>query len=229
MCPPEENWRNVRIRANYAEAISRAGHLPVVVPRFGSDVQFDETLALLDVLVMTGGEDVAPARYGEKESPKLGKVNLLRDEFDLRLVAAARRRNLPIVGICRGCQLLNVEFGGTLWQDLPSEFPVKDIAHRGSRHAMSILPDSRLAQVLGKTNVVVNSYHHQAVKDVAPGFRVTAVAPDGVAEVIESDSYPAIGVQFHPERLVVTDDDELFTKFFEDLLYLFDVKSRKVK
>lgn len=207
----------IQVNASYAEALSRAGHLPVVIPRCGSDEQFDAIVARLDALVMTGGEDFDPALYGAKRSPKLGEVNAPRDDFDLRLLAAARRRRLPVLGICRGCQLLNIAFGGTLWQDLPSEFPGKDIQHRKVHHPVQIVPGSRLAMALGTTNTVVNSYHHQAVQKIAPGFRVTATAPDGVIEAIESEQYPAVGLQFHPEKLVYDENLPLFLRIFENL------------
>ena len=221
--PQEEDSKRASVKAStsYAESLSRAGHLPVVIPRFGSDAQFDQIVARLDALVMTGGEDFAPALYGEKESPNLGTVNGPRDEFDLRLIAAARRRRLPVLGICRGCQLVNIAFGGTLYQDLPTEFPGK-VQHRGwVHHPISIQPDSRLSFALdGATNVVVNSLHHQAVKRLAPGFRITAKSPKGVVEAIEGIDYPAVGLQFHPEKLFCDEDRPLFARLFENLVYL---------
>ena len=178
-------------------------------------------MSKLDVLILTGGEDVDPARYKTPKSPKLGKVNAPRDDFDFRLLAAARRRNLPVIGICRGCQLMNIAFGGTLWQDLPSEFPVKDVQHRNVHHRISIEPNSRFARVMGVTNALVNSYHHQAVKDLAPDFRIVAKSPDGVVEAIECDTYPAIGVQFHPEKMICDEKDDSLAEFFRNLLSLF--------
>ena len=207
----------IQVNVSYAEALSRVGHLPVVIPRCGSDEQFDAIVSRLDALVMTGGEDYDPALYGAKRSPKLGVVNAPRDEFDFRLLAAARRRRLPVLGICRGCQLLNIAFGGTLWQDLPSEFPGKDIQHRKVHHPVQIEPGSRLARTLGTTNTVVNSLHHQAVQKIAPGFRVTATAHDGVIEAIESEQYPAVGLQFHPEKLVCDENRPLFLRIFRNL------------
>ena len=219
--PDGEMSSKVVVNANYADAVSRGGHLPVVIPRFGTDAQFDAIVAKLDVLIMTGGEDIAPMRYNAKDSPKLGEVNAERDGFDFRLLAAARRRNLPVIGICRGCQLLNVAFGGTLWQDLPSEFPVRGVQHRNMFHQIAIEPDSRFSRVTGVTNALVNSYHHQAVKDLAPGFRIVAKSPEGVVEAIECDTYPAIGVQFHPEKMQCDEMDGSLAAFFRDILSLF--------
>ena len=215
--PPVGECAKVALNANYVEAVARAGHIPVVVSRFGTDGQFDVLVSKLDVLILTGGEDVDPVRYNAERSPKLGKVNAPRDDFDFRLLAAARRRKLPLIGICRGCQLLNIAFGGTLWQDLPSEFPVKGVQHRNVHHRISVLPDSRLARVMGSADMVVNSTHHQAVKDPAPGFRIVAKSPEGVVEAIECDTYPAIGVQFHPEKLLCDEGNESFLPFFRDI------------
>lgn len=219
--PSGANSAKIMVNASYADAVARFGNVPVVIPRFGTDEQFDMLVSKLDVLILTGGEDVDPARYNAAKSPKLGKVNALRDEFDFRLLAAARRRNLPIIGICRGCQLMNIAFGGTLWQDLPSEYPVKDVQHREIHHRISIQPDSRFARVAGVTNALVNSYHHQAIKDLAPGFRIVAKSPDGVVEAIECDTYPAVGVQFHPEKMLCDEKDVSFSGFFKDMPSLF--------
>lgn len=219
--PQGEKKSKVTVNADYAEAVSRSGHIPVVIPRFGTEAQFDALVAKLDVLIMTGGEDFDSARYKVQRSPKLGIVNAPRDDFDFRLLDAARRRRLPVIGICRGCQLLNIAFGGTLWQDLPSEFPVADVQHRNVHHKISVDSASRLARAIGGTDALVNSYHHQAVKDLAPGFRIVAKAPDGVVEAIECDSYPAIGVQFHPEKMLCRENDKTFAVFFKDMLSLF--------
>ena len=219
--PSGEASSKITVNASYADAVARGGNVPLVIPRFGTDVQFDVLMSKLDVLILTGGEDVDPARYKTPKSPKLGKVNAPRDDFDFRLLAAARRRNLPVIGICRGCQLMNIAFGGTLWQDLPSEFPVKDVQHRNVHHRISIEPNSRFARVMGVTNALVNSYHHQAVKDLAPDFRIVAKSPDGVVEAIECDTYPAIGVQFHPEKMICDEKDDSLAEFFRNLLSLF--------
>ena len=218
--PMGEKTSKIMVNADYAYAVSKGGHIPVVIPRYGSDADFDELVAKLDVLVMTGGEDFDPAIYNEKRSPKLGTVNSPRDDFDIRLLNAARRRRLPVVGICRGCQLLNIAFGGSLWQDLPSEYPAEGVQHRNVYHRIDIDPSSRMAGVLGTTNLVVNSFHHQAVKRLAPGFKIVARSPEGVVEAIESSEYPAIGFQFHPEKMLCKDKEEIFRKLFKNIKLL---------
>ena len=198
----------------YSEAVRQGGHAAVLI-HFDTDTnRLEEVMSHIDILLMTGGADFEPWRYGAKPSPKLGKPIPARDTFDFTLMELARRRRIPIVGICRGEQALNIFFGGTLWQDLPSEYPGcrPDVVHaRGSRsHKIEILPGTRLADVLGAGEHLVNSSHHQAVKDLAPGFRVAARAPDGVVECIEGVDYPAIGVQFHPELLSVPEGAKAF-------------------
>ena len=211
----------------YAEAIRRGGNIPVVICRTAETGHLAQVLAPLDILILTGGADVEPVRYGAEPSPKLGKVQKDRDAFDFAVLESALARKLPVMGVCRGMQVINVHFGGTLWQDLPSEFPVKEIRHGknsvGKRcHMIGIEPDSRLAAAIGATNVAVNSQHHQAVKRLAPGFRIIARAPDGVVEAIEHVSLPVAGVQFHPEGLVKYADDEIFTRLFRNLPTFID-------
>lgn len=210
------------VAEEYAEAIRRGGNIPVVICRTAETSHLAQVVAPLDLLILTGGADVDPVRYGAEPSPKLGKVLRDRDAFDFAVLEAALARKLPVMGVCRGLQVINVHFGGTLWQDLPSEFPVKNVRHRGNHvgvrcHTVSIEPDSRLAAVIGTTNVAVNSQHHQAVKRLASGFRSVAHAPDGVIEAIEHTTLPVAGVQFHPEGLVKYADDETFTRLFRNL------------
>ena len=145
-------------------------------------------------------------------------LNLRRDAWEFLLLDEAEKRRLPVFGICRGCQVINVYFGGTLWQDLPSERP-GEIAHRSKKlHPIRIVQGSRLAKSLRAENLMVNTSHHQAVKDLAPGFRAVAFAPDGVVEAIESNDLPVAGVQFHPERLLVQDGRAEFRELFKQFL-----------
>jgi putative glutamine amidotransferase len=171
----------------------------------------DAAAAVLDSvagLVLTGGEDVDPARYGEKRHEKVRSVNAARDATEAALIQAARERGTPVLAICRGIQILNVALGGTLIQDIPSQCDGR-IAHddegpRDSRsHEISIEPGSLIAKAVGTEHCTVNSFHHQSVKRVADGMRVTARSPDGIIEGIEStsDDWWVMAVQWHPEEM----------------------------
>jgi putative glutamine amidotransferase len=194
-----------------------------------------DALAGIDGLLLTGGGDVEPARYGETPHEKLEEVDPARDEFEIALIAAARSRDLPIFAICRGVQLLNVAAGGTLVQDIPSQVagalkhslvvpphPPYELAHE-----VWVEKDSLLAKLLGERLVGndtcdVNSRHHQAVKTVAPGYRVSATAPDGVIEAIEDPAARfCLGVQWHPENFWRTGE---FRALYEGFL---DAASKK--
>ncbi len=181
-------------------------------------------------LLLTGGGDVEPARYGEEPHPGLVDVEPLRDEFEIALVREARSKNLPIFAICRGLQVLNVAFGGTLVQDIPTQVPGA-LEHRlavppheafALAHEVWIDKDTKLATLmserLGSADTCeVNSRHHQAVKQVAPNFQVSATAPDGVIEAIEDPSAPfCLAVQWHPENFWRTGEFRpLFETFVE--------------
>jgi putative glutamine amidotransferase len=188
-----------------------------------------EVIDGVDGLLLTGGEDVAPARYGEAPHPSVVDVDPGRDEFEIALVGEARRRNLPIFAICRGIQLLNVACGGTLVQDIPSEV-AGALEHRWTvpphkpydlAHEVWIDKDTLLARLLRErlsdTDACeANSRHHQAVKKLAEGFRVSATAPDGVIEAIEDPSARfCLGVQWHPENFWRTGE---FRPLFEGFL-----------
>lgn len=187
--------------------------------------QAEKLLEKADLLLLIGGGDVDPVRYGEAKIPQCGTIEAERDEFEYRLLAEAVRTGKPVVGICRGMQIINVYFGGTLYQDIPTQYDTK-INHRNGgdnigniTHSINIVEGSRLREILGTESLGVNSSHHQAAKDVAPGFRVSALSTDGIIEGIESDTLPVAGVQFHPERLAVG-DDTVFTSLFANLLRL---------
>ena len=209
----------VSVSPTYPSVFALSGNTPLVLPAETNRAVVARMLASVDVLLLCGGEDVDPSRYKTKPSPRLGEVNLRRDAWEWLLLDEAVKRRLPVIGICRGCQLINVYFGGTLWQDVPSERP-SGVLHRGKgvSHDIQIVAGSRLARTLGADNIQVNSLHHQAVKDLAPGFRAVAFAPDGVVEAIESETLPVVGVQFHPEKLFIQKNRGEFRPLFADPL-----------
>lgn len=209
---------------NYPNAVLRSGHTPVILPCCSDAQAVREMVSRTDALLLAGGGDLDPATYGAEPSPHLGTVIRQRDDFEFFLLAQAMLQRKPVLGICRGIQVINVFFGGTLYQDLPSEFSEQSALHQrpdlqwDEVHPIRIAPDSRLAQVLGTTACSVNSTHHQACRQIASGFSVTAQAGDGVIEAIESEDYPILGVQFHPERLINL-PDSAFLRLFSSLPY----------
>jgi putative glutamine amidotransferase len=213
----------VRLNAAYTRALESAGLVPVVIPPLASPEAAAPLLRALHGLVLTGGEDVGPARYGASPHPELGPVQAGRDATELALAAAARDAGLPTLAICRGIQLLNVALGGTLVQHLPEEWPGagphdQDGARAARTHAVAVAPGSRLADALGAERLAVNSMHHQAVRALAPALIATAHAPDGVVEGAESADrgWWAVAVQWHPEELTETPepwDRALFAAF----------------
>jgi putative glutamine amidotransferase len=178
-------------------------------------------------VLLTGGEDVDPALYHAADRHPTVKIDPARDDYEIALTRAALDRGLPLLAICRGVQVLNVAAGGSLVQDLPSEQPTA-LAHKPGgapdavAHDVVVSPDSHLERLLGDAldashRVAVNSRHHQSVKEVAPGFRVTAVAPDGVVEAIEKPDAPfCLGVQWHPENFWRTGTFEALFKGLVD-------------
>jgi putative glutamine amidotransferase len=194
-----------------------------------SSMGIDEALAGVDGLMLTGGDDVAPSRYGESPHPALVEAEPGRDEFELALVKAARDRRLPIFAICRGIQLLNVACGGTLVQDIPSQIPGAllhalkvppnepyTLAHEVWLEKGSLLSNLMRERLSDSDDCEVNSRHHQAVKSVASGFTVTATAPDGIIEAIEDPALEfCLGVQWHPENFWRTGE---FRPLFEGFL-----------
>jgi len=224
---PEGDTRRVRLTAAYVTALERAGLIPLIVPPLSSADAAASVLDSVAGLVLTGGEDVDPARYGEKRHEKVVSVNAARDATEAALVEEARARGTPVLAICRGIQILNVALGGSLVQDIPTQCETTidhdDEGARTSRsHEVSIEPGSLIARAVGTEHCTVNSFHHQSVKRVADGMRVTARSPDGIIEGIEStdEDWWAMGVQWHPEEMTESAepwDRGLFKAFAKQL------------
>jgi putative glutamine amidotransferase len=214
-------------KPDYLKALERAGGAPKVL-RPDHDL-LPDALDDCDGILLTGGADVDPARYGDAEHHATVTIDDARDEYEFALTRAAIDRDLPLFAICRGVQLLNVVAGGTLVQDIPSRL-VTPVVHRRETparvkktraHDVAVRPRTRLASLLRQEStadgrVAVNSRHHQSVKDVAPGFIVSATAPDGVVEAIEKPTAAfCVGVQWHPENYWRTGE---FADLFEGLV-----------
>ena len=219
-------WEKGRVSLSdaYLTAVRAAGGVPVVLPPVLSEEDAAAALSAVDALILSGGEDVDPARYGEDVLDSTVEVNAPRDTSDFLLAAEALRRGLPILGICRGEQLMNVVLGGTLYQDLPGQLGV---VHRQSEpdgvgtHMVYLEAESRLHKILGADSLMVNTFHHQAVKDPAPGIRIAARAADGVIEAWEWESpsrSTLVCVQFHPELLYSRGGNTAVLPIFEDLI-----------
>jgi putative glutamine amidotransferase len=196
------------VNAAYVRSVLAAGGVPIILSPLLGPAYAARALDGLDGLLLTGGEDIHPAWYGAEPSPHLHPPSRERDLFELALFAAARQRELPILGICRGIQLVNVALGGSLYQDLPSERP-GPVAHdpaaaRETRsHAVRLEPGSRAAAALGATELDVNSFHHQAVERLGNGLVASGWSEDGLVEAVETPLGAPwlLGVQWHPEEM----------------------------
>jgi putative glutamine amidotransferase len=217
--PSTENPDFFTLRDDYPRAVESASGLPVVlVPGRPEDAA--EHVAGLDALLLTGGADVDPSFYGTARHPALGKVLPERDAFEIALVQAALSRDLPVLAICRGQQVLNVATGGTLVQDIPSEIGGgtrhdPDVVRWEMAHDVRVLPGSRLQRILGRDRLAVNSFHHQAIRTLGKGLQATAWSvDDDVIEGVEMAGRRfVVGVQWHPEAF--WDHGGVFQPLFE--------------
>lgn len=211
---------------SYANVVREAGGTPVLLPITQEADVIAAYADLVDGLLFTGGDDVDPLSYGEDQLWACGEVIPMRDAFEISLVRTllSRHPEKPVLGICRGEQILNVALGGTLYQDLRSQV-AGSIAHQQHQtagyvsHRVHFDEGSKLAEIYGCTEVMVNSHHHQAVKEIAPGLRITARAMDGVVEGYEMADHPYyVGVQWHPERLVEREENALHKRLFKSFV-----------
>jgi len=196
------------VTAAYLRSVLAAGGVPILLSPILGAAYAARALDDTDGLLLTGGEDIDPSWYGATPSPHLQPPSRDRDLFELALFAAARQRELPILGICRGIQLVNVALGGSLYQHLPSERPgAIDHNPAGSRtartHAVRLAPESRAAEALGVEGITVNSFHHQAIRDLGPGLVASGWSDDGLIEAVETPPGDPwlLAVQWHPEEM----------------------------
>lgn len=207
----------------YIVSIEKAGGLPVLIPIVDDVDCIQQYIALCDGILVPGGIDVNPLCYNENPSMRIGVTDLAFDTWELHVIKQAEEKRLPILGICRGIQILNVYRGGTLWQDLRDQSSTtfqhvqKEIKRDSVSHKVLIDTHSHLHSLFG-SDLMVNSFHHQAVKELGKGLLVSAKATDGTVEAIEAVDYPyMLGVQWHPEAFVFKDDSmmPLFRDFVD--------------
>lgn len=206
-----------QINNGYVQSILDAGGVPLCIP---NNTPIAHVLDRIDGLLVIGGDDIHPRFFSEDSHAGLGHVDPARDDSDLAAVKQALAHNLPLLAICRGEQVLNVAFGGSLYQHIPAQLP-HAIQHKQQSardtqiHEVDVRPDSKLADIVG-TSIMTNSFHHQSVKDVHAPLSISATTSDGVIEAIEHDDYPfCIGVQWHPEELKDEASKKLFRAFIE--------------
>lgn len=219
------DWKEERQRQNetYIQAALKAGGVPVLLPAVSSTDVIMKHAQCIDGLIVSGGPDIDPQYFGEQPVPELGAVSPMMDIYENVLVRKILELDKPLLGICRGEQVLNVVAGGTLHQDLRRALP--DVLKHGQdqprwfpSHSVRIVRASKLAEIFEAEELAVNSFHHQAVAQVAPGFIASAHAADGVIEAIESQKHRfVVGVQWHPEGMwnQANNYDALFTAFIQ--------------
>lgn len=215
--PPTEEGENVPVtgfclRPTYINAVSQVGGLALILPiNLEKDALEQMGQMVQGLLISGGGHDVDPCLYGETKLAQLGRINQERTDFELAVTRIVLEMGKPVLGICNGLQVINVAAGGSLHQDIASQIK-GSLSHRQSgprdevTHDVYILPGSQLREIIAKERIEVNSLHHQAVKGLGEGFRVNAVAADGVIEGIEKvGAHFVMGVQWHPEDLCSID------------------------
>ncbi|MGL4391939.1 MAG: gamma-glutamyl-gamma-aminobutyrate hydrolase family protein [Fusobacteriaceae bacterium] len=206
----QKGYRYNSLSAAYVESVEKSGGIPVLIPVSAENLS-KEYIESLDGIIFSGGEDVSPLYFGENPVKELGVVDTMRDECEKKLYEEAIKKNMPILGICRGCQAVNVYAGGNLYQDIPSQ--VKN-AHSHSPsgirrdekfHNIKINKNSMLYEIFGAESIGINSYHHQSVKKLADCFKVTATSDDGIIEAYEMKNMEEnfiMGIQWHPEGMI---------------------------
>ena len=218
-------YKRAYVNKDYVDAVVRAGGVPLIIPFTTDKEVIISQVQVIDALILSGGHDVSPYNYGQEPNPKLGETFPERDTYDMLLLEESKKRNLPILGICRGSQIINVAAGGTLYQDL-SLIPGNVLKHNQvskptlKTHKIQIEENSIISEIFGK-ETMVNSFHHQALDRVGNNLEVIARASDDVVEAVKHKEFHfVLGVQWHPEMLAVKCQEnlELFKLFILEAL-----------
>lgn len=218
-----DGYNYQKINESNLNALTNSGAIPLMLPITGDDAMIDDYLNIVDGLYFSGGNDIDPLIFGEDPIKEIGGIDYSRDEFEIKLLRKAALKNMPILGICRGAQVINAALGGSLYQDIYAQregtnghspkFSSGGYAH----HRVKIEKDSRVYDILKTEEINVNSFHHQAVKRLAEGFKITAISEDGIIEAIESVNHSfLVGIQWHPE--IMFERYPVFLKIFEALV-----------
>lgn len=213
-----------KVNEAYVKAVVDAGGVPVCLP-YAEESAGDRMICTIDGLLLTGGGDINPIFFGEEPLPKLGRVFTKRDEREIQWTKLAIQHHIPILAICRGLQVLNVALGGTIYQDIYDQLEGKVLLHSQTSprfetsHFVQLQKQSRLSRIVQSDKISVNSFHHQAIKDVAADLRVVGVSSDGIVEAVEHQTAPfCLGVQWHPEQLAIC-GEEVSKKLFEAFVH----------
>ena len=208
-------------RVTYSQAVWNAGGEPILLPSNSDKSNCAQIVSMLDGLLVPGGPDIDPELYEEAKIDACGAFCRYEDEYDMGLIKEAVKQNKPILAICRGMQVMNALYGGTLYQDIPSQYET-NIQHARVKegveiyHTVTLKEDSHLARILGcYEDIKVNSSHHQSVKDLAEGFKIVGKSQDGIVEAMENADGTIICVQWHPERM---QEEEKYRKLFVDFI-----------
>jgi putative glutamine amidotransferase len=212
-----------RINCEYISAVLEAGGMPLVIPNLQSTGDIEMYLNVIDGIIFTGGEDVSAHYFGEEPVKEITEVSRDRDMTEMALFEKAYEKGIPIFGICRGMQLINIALGGNIYQDIYTQVPGVhghscEISLQEGYHSINITRNSIVYEIFGKEKLLVNSLHHQALKNLGKDLKITAKAPDGIIEAIESTNEKFIlGLQFHPETMAMK-----YKEFVKPFKYFVD-------